>query len=270
MRDSRKHDQDPALAPLQAALTAPPSAEELTGEQHALNAYRAVSWREGRSFRRPAVLATKLGLATAAGVIGLSGVATAAYTGSLPDTLQDVAHKTIKAPKAHPPAQAVGPDATGPAAYGLCQAFVNEKGQDDKEPKEAKESKEPKAAVTHEPQGHGKGLEKNKDKHKGNGNAAGEDRGQAKQRSVAYRNLVRAAGGEDKVEAYCASVPKPSGEPESGDDSGKPTTHPTAKPDHAGQHPTGKPTDLPAPAQSHPTGAPSAHPTGSPEELPAP
>jgi hypothetical protein len=267
MRHSRKNAQDPALAPLQAALIAPPTADELAGEQQVLAAYRAVSWRQARSFRRPAILATKLGLATAAGVIGLSGVATAAYTGSLPDTLQDVAHKTIKAPKAHPPARAVGPDATGPAAYGLCQAFVNDKGQEDKD----KDDKEPKATATHEPQGHGKGLEKKKDNPgKGHADAAGEDRGQAKQKSVAYRNLVRAAGGEDKLEAYCASVPKPSGEPESGDDKGKPTSHPTGKPEGAGEHPTGKPTDLPSPAQSHPTGAPTALPTGSPEEVPAP
>jgi hypothetical protein len=269
MRHSRKHVQDPGLAPLQAALTAPPSAEELTGEEHVLGAYRAVSWREGRSFRRPAVIATKLGLATAAGVIGLSGVATAAYTGSLPDTLQDVAHKTIKAPKAHPPTQAVGPDATGSAAYGLCQAFAKDKGHD--EPKADK----PEATATHEPQGHGKGLQNKPQKNKDKGASPNAERGQAKQKSVAYRNLVRAAGGEDKVEAYCASVPKPSGEPDSDDqdsgeqEHGKPTTlptHPTGKADH----PTGKPTDLPAPAESHPTGPPTAHPTGSPDEVPAP
>lgn len=232
MRRSRKDLTDPALQPLRAALTAEATAEELTGQGQVLAEYRAVSWRRRRSAWRPAVLATKLGVATAAGVLGLSGVATAAYTGSLPDALQDVAHKTIKAPKAHPPAQAVGPDAKGAAAYGLCQAFAKEK--------------EPKATPTHEPQGKGKGLGKN---------GADKARGHSKEKSVAYRNLVRAAGGEDKVAAYCATVPKPSGEPDSSESPthGKPTTHPT-----------GKPTELPAPAQTHPTSSPSPLPTGSP------
>lgn len=241
MRRSRKLPTDPTLEPLRVALTADATAQELSREAEALAAYRAVSWRRRRSLRRPAVLATKLGVATVAGVLGLSGVATAAYTGSLPDTLQDVAHKTINAPKAHPPAQAVGPDAKGDAAYGLCQAFAKDK--------------EPKATPTHEPQGKGKGLGKN---------GADKGRGQSKQKSVAYRNLVRAAGGEDKVDAYCATVPKPSGEPDSSasPEHGKPTGKPG--------HPTGKPSDLPAPAQSAPAGSPSPLPTGSPTDLPTP
>jgi hypothetical protein len=260
MRRSKKDlaVTDPSLAPLHAALTADATADELAGEQAALTAYRAVSWRQARSLRRPAVFATKLGIATVAGVVGLSGVATAAYTGSLPDTLQDVAHKTIKAPKAHPPTQAVGPDATGRAAYGLCQAFAKDKanGQDDKEPK---------ATPTHEPKGHGKGLAKKQE----SSPAAGE-RGKSKERSVAYRNLVRAAGGEDKVEAYCASIPKPSGEPESSEapeGGGKPTDtprHATGKPSTVPSHATGRPSDLPSPAESHPTRAPSPDLAGSP------
>lgn len=256
---------DPALAPLSAALTTDATADELTGEAEALTAYRAVSWERRRSLRRPAILATKLGVATVAGVFGLSGVATAAYTGSLPDALQDVAHKAIKAPKAHPPAQAVGPDATGEAAYGLCQAFAKDKESKDTEPKE----KEPKATSTHEPKGQGKGLAKKKD----DTTAADKGRGQAKEKSVAYRNLVRAAGGEDKVEAYCAAIPKPSGEPESSDtpQQGKPTAapnHPTGKPSSSPARDTGEPSATPA--ESAPTETPSPLPSGSPTELPTP
>jgi hypothetical protein len=242
MRRSPKHPAeptDPSLASLRAALTADATADELSGEGDALAAYRAVSWQR-RSAWRPAILATKLGVVTAAGVLGLSGVATAAYTGSLPDALQDVAHKTIKAPKAHPPTQAVGPDARGDAAYGLCQAFAK-----DKEPKE----KEPKATPTHESQGRGKGQDKKA------------DRGQGKQGSVAYRNLVRAAGGEDKVEAYCASVPKPSGEPESAESPKQ------AKPGSAPARTTGKPSAA-ATKAAQPSTAPS--PTTSPTESPLP
>ncbi|WP_404386480.1 hypothetical protein LL946_07880 [Knoellia locipacati] len=60
----------------------------------------------------------------------------------------------------------VGPDATGPAAFGLCRAWANHAKHDD-----------------------------------GKERAAG---------SVAMRNLAEAAGGESKVEAYCATVPHPS------------------------------------------------------------
>ena len=96
------------------------------------------------------------------------------------------------------PTTAVGPDAKGPAAFGLCNAFA-----------------------------HGKGA------------------GKAADRSVAFRNLVTAAGGEDKVEAYCASVEHPS-------------AHSKGKP---ADHPQGKPTD-------QPKGKPSSHPTGKPSTTP--
>lgn len=144
------------------------------------------------------LLTTKLATALAAGAVGLGGAAAAAYTGSLPTTLQNAAHDTIGAPKAHHNGSAtpVGPDATGHAAYGLCTAFDKVKV-------------------------HGK----------------------AKEKSVAYRNLVTAAGGADKVAAYCASVPKP-GE--------TPSTAPS-------QHPTGKPSSLP----THPTGKPATNPGAS-------
>src|SRR5689334_14546132 len=92
---------DANLDALHGALTAGAAPDELTGQHEALAAYRAVTWDRQSRWRRPAVFATKLGVATVAGVVGLSGVATAAYTGSLPDTLQDVAHKAFKAPPAH-------------------------------------------------------------------------------------------------------------------------------------------------------------------------
>ena len=60
---------------------------------------------------------------------------------------------------------AVGPDATGPAAFGLCRAWANHEKHDD-------------------------------------------DKARAKG-SVAMRNLAEAAGGEDRVEAYCATVRHP-------------------------------------------------------------
>jgi hypothetical protein len=52
----------------------------------------------------------------------------------------------------------VGPDATGPAAHGLCTAYS----------------------------------------HRGHGRSFGH--------SIAMRNLARAAGGADRIQAYCSSV----------------------------------------------------------------
>lgn len=162
------------------------------------------------------VLAGKAVAAAAAGGLAIAGTAAAAYTGSLPDSLQDLAHATIGAPAAKHattpttpetpapsatgrPATAtpVGPDASGSAAFGLCTAW-------------------------------------------GKGGLA--------TKSVAYDSLVKAAGGADKIKAYCATVAHP-GKAES-HPTGEPTSHPTGAPE---THPTGEPT--------HPTGEPTK-PTG--------
>jgi hypothetical protein len=69
----------------------------------------------------------------------------------------------------------------------------------------------------------------------------------------AFTALISAAGGKDKVNAFCAVVLKAG-------PSHAPSSHPTGKPS---SHPTGKPS-------SHPTGKPSSHPTGKPSSLPTP
>ena len=104
----------------------------------------------------PRHLGPKLGVATAVALIGLTGVAAAAVTGSLPAPLQSFVHSKIGAiagPSTHPaastgasaaepskssaakpatvspstapsPAPRVGPFVTGPAAAGLCRSFA--------------------------------------------------------------------------------------------------------------------------------------------------
>jgi hypothetical protein len=160
-RRPRNHDHvEPVLL---AALTAPATARETGDEQQALAVFRSnLPATPARARWSPAVIATAL----AVGAVGLSGAGVAAaYTGSLPDPLQDVAHRTIRAPAVHH-AKAVGPDPTGQAAYALCTAF-------DK-------------ANAH---------------------------GKAKQKSVAFGNLATAAGGAEKVAAYCATVARPGSTP---------------------------------------------------------
>lgn len=74
-----------------------------------------------------------------AGTLAVGGTAAAAYTGSLPEPLQQGAHSVIGAPapaashaatpeptaKPSRTATPVGPDATGPAAFGLCNAYTH-------------------------------------------------------------------------------------------------------------------------------------------------
>ena len=222
------------VAELLTALTAPASSVELATERTALAAFRetfraspAPLLRRWRPRMLTSLLTAKMAAAAFAAV-SLGGVATAAYTGSLPDSAQDFAHDTIGAPPAHahgspgnskvhpsPSHTPVGPDATGSAAYGLCNAWAHAK-----------------------------------------------QNGQAAEHSVAFRNLTAAAGGADQVEAYCATVAQPGTTP-TGTPSAHPT-HPTGKPTSMPSqantdHPTGKPTSMPSQANTdHPTGPPAS------------
>jgi len=85
------------------------------------------------------LLTSLITAAAAAAAAALGGVAAAAYTGTLPAPAQQFAHSVIGAPSPQPshrpgtpqatPARtdAVGPDATGPAASGLCTAYAHAK-----------------------------------------------------------------------------------------------------------------------------------------------
>ncbi|MEO7422520.1 MAG: hypothetical protein ABIU87_09005 [Ornithinibacter sp.] len=124
--------------------------------------------------------------------------------------------------------EGVGPDATGPAAHGLCTAWS---------------------------------------RHQANGSAEALN-------SVAMRNLAKAAGGANRVEAYCATIKHP-GKGSSRDaknrddkDKGKSATAPhgqrpkpsansRSKPSTPAS-PTGKPTP-----QTSPSTSPTPSPTGS-------
>ncbi len=228
-----------APAPLQhvadvlAALQAAPSGDEAAGKGAALAQFRqrvGVSSQPIRSRRRrptllSSLLSAKAAAAAAVAVLGLGGVATAAFAGALPSAAQRLAHDTIGAPSPHATSSAhpgradashagaqarhsgspVGPSASGAAAFGLCTAYAH--------------------ASRH---------------------------GSAAQKAVAFRNLEKAAGGAANVASFCASVPHPgaSTKPHEG---GR-ASHPTAAP---APHPTGRPSP-------HRSGPPSPHPTGAP------
>jgi hypothetical protein len=117
------------------------------------------------------VLGARLAAVAAAVAVALfGGGIAAAYTGSLPTALQQIAHRAIAAPGPRPDrpvpvttGHPTGPKLPGSAARGLCAAYQH---------------------------------------------------ANASQRATAFRKLIEAAGGADKVAAYCRSVstvPQPSG-----------------------------------------------------------
>ena len=94
------------------------------------------------------LLTAKLAIAAAAAAVPIGGLSAAAFTGNLPDSAQELAHNTVGAPNPHsnkpadsnddsvtptatetptgspsPSTTAHGPDVTGPAAFGLCNAW---------------------------------------------------------------------------------------------------------------------------------------------------
>jgi hypothetical protein len=215
-----------ASAPLQhvadvlAALRAAPARDEAGGKAAALAQFRqhvGVSSQPIRSRRRrsillSSVLSAKAAAAAAVTVVGLGGVATAAYAGALPSAAQQFAHDTIGAPSPHVSTSPnaghsgtpVGPSASGPAAFGLCTAYAN---------------------ATHH--------------------------GTAAQKAVAFRNLEKAAGGAANVTNFCASVAHPgaSATPHSGASTSHPAGAPTSHPTGA---PTSRPTGAPSPHPTGP------------------
>ena len=215
-----------AVDPLLRALAADPSSEELSGLSDALGHFRdafpmsvtpvRTTWR---NHMLSAHFGVKVGAAVAGLTLALGGTAFAAFSGSLPIAAQNLAHTVIGAPAAppssvppeHPSATAsesedaasarasvsatpVGPDASGPAAFGLCTAWTAHQS--------------------------------------GGASTNPED-------SVAFKNLATAAGGADKIAAYCATVTQPSS---SAHPEGRPSTLPTVS------HPTGRPSTLPTQA----------------------
>jgi hypothetical protein len=165
---------DPAspLAGLIDIVRGPGDAVELRDEAAMLAMFRqSVAVEEpdqvGAATQRTSMLTlmtrSKLVVAATAGALTLGAASAAAYTGVLPDSMQSVAHELINAPAPH----GVGPDATGPAAKGLCTAFL-----------------------AHEKSG-----------------------ATVSTKSVAFRNLATAAGGEENVATYCATVLTPTASP---------------------------------------------------------
>lgn len=248
--DSVMADDGPSAAvqPLLRAIAGDPRPHELAGFDGPLADFRAafpMSVPSVRKTWRNAML-SPLGASIAGLALALGGTSAAAFSGALPAPAQDFAHRVIGAPAAtatqlrihtathtDDPSSAgtpgsagtpVGPDASGPAAFGLCTAWTAHQSNP--------------ASTT------GKADD-----------------------SVAFRNLATAAGGVDKIAAYCATILHSS----SPTVAGAPTTEQTqASTDHS----MGRPTSLPTQASTGrpgtmPTQASAHHAIGKPTTLPA-
>jgi hypothetical protein len=194
------------VAEVLAALQAPPDPGEFAGWNRALTTFRQtppeVSPRPRSRGRR---LGTRLAaVAAAAAVAAFGGGIAAAYTGHLPVSLQRIAHDTIAAPApGASPGRPATPTAGDPTGPDVTGSAAH-------------------------------GLCTAYAQAKAHGNAS--------QRSEAFRKLVEAAGGEDKVAVYCGSVPNPGvGTPPG---HAKPSAPAASSPAHPRHH--GKPTAKPS------------------------
>jgi len=225
------------VAEVLAALQAPPDRREVAGWGEALTVYRDTAVRPGTHgrprTRRPrgvaAPLGTRLAAAAAAAALAvLGGGAAAAYTGSLPSSLQKIAHDVFAAP-------AVRARPAAPTARDTARPLG--------------------PSVT--------------------GNAAGglcnayqhaAKHGNASQRAVAFRNLVNAAGGADRVAAYCAAAQPSSATTAPGRRVGQGASPADANHGRKPTAPPGKPTAPPG-KPTAPPGKPTA-PPGKPTTTP--
>jgi hypothetical protein len=215
-----------ALASLLVAAAAPARDRELAGEAEAVTAFREAHLSPVTQPRRPLMSATTklLAIKAALAVMGVTGggVALAAATGHLPSQLGGT-----------------------PAAAGSAQASASATATPS--PSRSPESNpaaSPSPSLRGLCQAFTAGAGSNPGKALGN---------------PAFTALITAAGGKDKVAAFCTGLlaAKPGHTP-TAHPTGKPSSLPTQAPT---AHPTGKPTTIPtAHPTAHPTGKPTSHP----------
>jgi hypothetical protein len=213
---------DPADAPpaywrtaaVLAAVAAPPSPDELAGEAQAVAALgavaRSIPHRAAR--RRPTVLtkvlSVKVATAAAVALLSLAGVAGAA-TGTLPDPAQRAAHRMLGAAGVPSPNDHASAHGTDPTARGSGSADHSPTGPD-----ATGAAKDGLCRAWQAGQGgeHGK-----------------------KDDATAFKALATAAGGADKIAAYCAGTSTANGHGQAS----PPSTVPAQGQAHADNHGAG-------------------------------
>jgi len=205
-----------ALSDLLAAASAPPSARELSGEARAVAAFIASRpattgprharhvIRRRRSAMRPRV-SHGVAAAAALGALTLGGVAAAAYTGSLPSSIQRLAHDHIGAP--HGDGADVAPGSTTSRPKSTATALRSGRSSDN-QGQPGLSAMTPTPGPT--PSGPGRRSSTSSPTNQRvqlcTAYTSARMRGDQGEADKAYRRLEKAAGGPDKVFAYCASV----------------------------------------------------------------
>jgi hypothetical protein len=233
-----RDDDEQALAILFSALRSPALPEELLRQSDYLEAFAATQTLRTDPIptRRNKMLALLMAKTTiaAAALVAVAGAGTAAYTGSLPNGLQDVAHHVVGAPAVdhtQAPDSQADPRATDLTATPSATSTP-----------EASHSSNRVGSV--------------------HGWCTAYLHGGLATKSTTYRRLAKAAGGTNRISAFCADVAHP-GNPQAtagptSQPTGQPSAQPTATPS---AHPTGQ-------SSAHPTGQSSAHPTSQPSNTP--
>lgn len=227
----------PAVDELLTALVAEPRPHELDGLDKPLAAYRAtfaapqlVPATTRRAFVHTGLLSARAAAAAGGVALGLAAAAMAVAV-NLPANNADRTPlspaATTSDPQPTDKGQGVGPDATGPAAHGLCTAWSN---------------------------------------HQRNGDDAAMD-------TPPMRNLAEAAGGHEKIAAYCSAVPHPgkghatdkpgkgADKPGKGADKDKATRDESHNGNEPGKKPAATPTVTPSPSSSTSSPTPTPSPT---------
>jgi hypothetical protein len=178
------------------SLAADPLPAELADEGAVLATLRAivpaVRQQSAKTVRLPVSRMAGIGTAAAVGVFGLGGVSAAAHlTTILPVPVQNVMHKVVNAPHSTELAKARGADGQG-GGEGRTSPSASVVGPGTTAAAEASATTRSAAATAAAVLCRAW--------------AADEVNGVTGDRSAAYRKLVAAAGGEDWVVSYCATM----------------------------------------------------------------
>ncbi len=177
-----------------------------------------------------------LAMTATTGLIVIGGGATAAFAGDLPAPLQTVAHRTLGAP-----APSLAADEASGEASGSDDAGTESSTETGSETSTETQAASPTSAdLPAGPETAGPAA---------SGLCTAYTHGGLATISVAYRNLVTAAGGEDGLSAYCVTVLASTAPTDKGADAGtpRPVSTRAAKPAQTHPaHPTGRPTWAPA------------------------
>jgi hypothetical protein len=222
-----------ALAKLLAAASAPPSVHELSGEPRAVAAYIATrpastGPRHARHVlrrRRPVInsrVSHGVAAAAALGALTVGGVAAAAYTGSLPGSMQRLAHDHLGAPRQHPKP----PPTIATSHQTPTQTALRSHGSPDDKGQPGLSAVTPPPAATSAGRGSSTNGLRSQRYLLCTAYTTAHSHGTKADVDEALRQLVKAAGGHTKVLDYCAPIWHTNQYPNDPHDPVYPSAHP--------------------------------------------